>query len=69
MRTPTTTQSTIQKYRAYCRDPQTSQTAEFDINAPTEGNADMQARDGFYGLLGVDPVKRAALEVRLELAQ
>jgi hypothetical protein len=56
----------LHAYWAICREPSTGKTATFNIRAFTPGNADVQARDGFYGLLGVDEEKRASLEVVLE---
>lgn len=55
----------IREYIARCREPSTGLSATFQIKALTPENADVQARDGFYGLLGVDQDRRTALEVDL----
>lgn len=56
----------IRRYTAIVRDPATGTTATYRFNALSERNADVQARDGFCGLLAVDQEQRARLEVVLE---
>lgn len=57
----------LRLYLAECRDPQTGNHARFQIRALTRENADMQARDGYFGLLAPpSDERRAELDVTLE---
>ena len=55
------------QYRAFCHDPKTGQDALFQITAASPGHADVQARDGFFGLLAPpSKERRQELEVMVE---
>jgi hypothetical protein len=56
----------LRLYIAECRDTATGNHARFQIKALTPENADMQARDGYFGLLAPpSDERRAELEVKL----
>lgn len=56
----------LRQYIAHYHDPSTGTRGQFIIRALTRENADMQARDGFFGLLAPpSPERRAQLEVNL----
>jgi hypothetical protein len=54
-------------YLARCHDPKTGTDARFTIKAISPHHADVQARDGYFGLLAPPPEeRRAELEVTIE---
>lgn len=53
-------------YEAHYRDPQTGTTGNFIIKAISPEHADVQARDGFFGLLAPpSEERRSELEVTI----
>lgn len=55
-------------YLATYHDPKTGTTGRFQIKAVSSHHADVQARDGFFGLLAPpSDERRAELEVQVEL--
>lgn len=56
----------LRQYIASYHDPETGTRGRFQVKALTRENADMQARDGFFGLLAPpSDERRAQLEVEL----
>jgi hypothetical protein len=56
----------LRQYIAHYHDPETGTRGRFQVRALTRENADMQARDGFFGLLAPpSDERRAQLEVEL----
>lgn len=54
-------------YRAHYHDPKTGTEGLFQIKAISPEHADVQARDGFFGLLAPpSEERRAELEVTIE---
>lgn len=55
-------------YMALCHDPKTDTEAVFKVNVVSPAHADLQARDGWFGLLAPPSEERRA-ELKVTIAK